>query len=112
MVESAYDKAQSVLLNRVFFNLDESDIRQFMHFTLPANLQITQLPEDVLFDDGELRFTSNYRHEQQQVLVERRLVVPYLSRVCTPDQHANWKKLIAVMRADQQAMVMFRVTGK
>ena len=81
-------------------------------FTLPSNLQITQLPEDVLFDDGELRFTSHYRQDQQQVLVERRLVVQYPSRVCTPDQHANWKELIAVMRADQQAMVMFRVTGK
>lgn len=29
MLEAAYDKAQAVLLDQVFFNLDDADFRQF-----------------------------------------------------------------------------------
>jgi hypothetical protein len=77
--------------------------------TVPTQLQITQLPEDTYFNDGERDYQSHYSLNKQVITVQRKLTTQMPSRVCNSEQYEKWKKLLTLIRKDQQALIIFAV---
>ena len=85
-------------------HLDQDDYQ----LTLPAGIEITQLPQDRDYDDGEIRYTSRYAVKDGSIQVQRRLQVQYPKRVCPPEAHERWKRFVELMREDVRGLVMYR----
>ena len=106
---AAYTSYRPLNQRRMPYVCDSHTDEDNYQITVPTQLQITQLPEDTNFNDGERSYQSYYSLDKQVITVHRKLTTQMPSRVCNSEQYENWKKLLTVMRKDQQALIIFAV---
>ena len=106
---AAYTSYRPLNQRRMPYVCDSHTDEDNYQITVPTQLQITQLPEDTNFNDGERAYQSHYFVDKQVITVQRKLTTQMPSRVCNSEQYENWKKLLTVMRKDQQALIIFAV---
>jgi len=106
---AAYTSYRPINQRRMPYVCDSHTDEDNYQITVPTQLQITQLPEDTYFNDGERAYQSHYSLDKQVITVQRKLTTQMPSRVCNSEQYEKWKKLLTLIRKDQQALIIFAV---
>ena len=106
---AAYTSYRPINQRRMPYVCDSHTDEDNYQITVPTQLQITQLPEDTYFNDGERAYQSHYSLDKQVITVQRKLTTQMPSRVCNSEQYEKWKKILTLIRKDQQALIIFAV---
>ncbi len=95
--------------NRQFSYVCNSHIDEESYtLELPESIDITQIPKDIDFNNGEISFSAKYDRTGGAIKVTRRLVIQYPSRVCQPEVHHRWKEIVELIRSDYKALVFYK----
>lgn len=80
------------------------------HYSIefPSNIKILRTPEDVNFENGGHKYTSNYRLENTTLKVTRSYESDRPSMVCNPSDNETRNAFYDALRKDQMGQVIYQ----
>jgi transglutaminase-like putative cysteine protease len=82
-------------------------VQEDYEISFAPNIVLGEIPAEVLFEQGGLRYAAHYERQGQQVRVARTLTENRPGSVCGPRDHAAWQALHAVLRRDLRAQIFY-----
>ena len=75
---------------------------------LPATVNVTRIPENITYDDGVLRYRSNYSLKGSKLSVVRIFEADRLNPVCSKADEDGWRRFHKVLRRDLISQVIYQ----
>ena len=82
--------------------------REETELKLPRSARIDQIPANVRFERGPLRYVATYRKAGQAVLITRELSIDRASHTCNARDDQDWAALLRVLQRDMRGQVFLR----
>ncbi len=75
---------------------------------IPKGVAVTRIPKNVVFHQGDLSYSAQYKRNGNLLVALRELVINHKERFCMPSDEADWLALTNVMKRDLRSQVFIR----
>jgi hypothetical protein len=75
--------------------------------TLPSNVKITKIPEDLDFHLDEYKFSAKHKRIENKIISDKELVIDYKNMVCDPEQEQKKKEFFKVLQKDLRSQIFY-----
>jgi hypothetical protein len=83
------------------------NIEEKYRITLPRNVRITRIPENINFVSKTVKFSATYKRDGNTVYTRKRLVKDYESHVCGQQENTEWLGALKSIKRDQRSLIFY-----